>query len=135
MLPSWSVTALSFAALVGLAFAAKETGASADGMRCGSRVVSSGDTLYAVRAVCGEPDAADRRVVTRTEVQRVKAPCFRDDRGAVRCERDTAVQVDVIIDEWTYDFGTQKFIRYLTFENGRLQRVATGGYGYKTAAE
>ena len=37
--------------------------------RWGVMVVSltRGDTLYSVRAVCGEPDAADRRVVTRSE--------------------------------------------------------------------
>ena len=37
----------------------------------------------------------------------------------------------VVIDEWTYDLGTHSLVRYLTFEQGRLLRVATGGYGNK----
>jgi hypothetical protein len=131
-----TILSLASCSFIGLAALCATDGAAADdGMRCGSRLVSKGDTLYAVRSVCGEPDATDRRVVTRTEVRRVQAPCFRDERGAVKCERATAVQVDVIVDEWTYDFGTQRFVRLLTFENGRLLNVATGGYGYKTAAD
>lgn len=105
--------------------------AATDGMRCGQRLVSKGDTLYSVRAVCGEPDAADRRVVTRSERRRVRGPCFKGEDGKLRCERSEEVLVDVVIDEWTYDFGAQRFIRYLTFENGALSRVVTGGYGYK----
>lgn len=105
--------------------------AATAGMRCGQRLVSKGDTLYSVRAVCGEPDAADRRVVTRSERRRVRGPCFKAEDGKLRCERSEEVFVDVVIDEWTYDFGAQRFIRYLTFENGSLSRVVTGGYGYK----
>lgn len=108
------------------------TGASAtEGTRCGQRLVSKGDTLYTVRAVCGEPDAADRRVVTRSERRRVRGPCFKDRAGELRCERIQEVLVDVVIDEWTYDFGTRRLLRHLTFENGALARVTTGGYGYK----
>ena len=102
--------------------------AATAGMRCGQRLVSKGDTLYAVRAVCGEPDAADRRVVTRSERRRVRGPCFKAEDGKLRCERSEEIFVDVVIDEWTYDFGAQRFIRYLTFENGALSRVVTGGW-------
>jgi hypothetical protein len=109
--------------------------AAIEDMRCGQRMVSKGDTLYAVRAVCGEPDAADRRVVTRSERRRVRGPCFKDRAGQVICERTEEVFIDVVIDQWTYDFGTQRFVRYLTFENGSLARVATGSYGYKQDAE
>jgi hypothetical protein len=105
--------------------------AAAEGLRCGDRLISNGDTLYKVRALCGEPDAADRRIVTRTERRRVQGPCFRDARGQVRCEQTSDVAIDVVVDEWTYDFGSERFIRYLTFENGRLVYVTTGGYGYK----
>lgn len=125
------IASTAFAALL---LAVSATSAT-DGMRCGQRLVSRGDTLYKVRAVCGEPDAADRRVVTRSARRRVRGPCFKDRAGKLRCERTEEVYFDVVIDEWTYDFGAQRFIRYVTFENGALARVKTGEYGYKQSAE
>jgi hypothetical protein len=41
--------------------------------------------------------------------------------------------VEVIVDEWTYDFGKNRFIRYLTFEQGKLVRITAGRYGRKDA--
>ncbi len=30
---------------------------------------------------------------------------------------------------WIYDFGSSKFVYYLTFSRDRLERIQTGGYG------
>jgi hypothetical protein len=123
----FGIAALGTAAIV--AASAKPSLAGTDGMRCGQRLVSSGDSTYQVRSLCGEPAATDRRVETRVERRRVRGPCFKDQSGQLRCERDEAVSIDVVIDDWTYDFGPRRFVHYLTFENGKLVRVATGGYG------
>jgi hypothetical protein len=104
----------------------------ADGMYCGSRLISAGDTLYQVRSVCGEPDDAQRRIETRTVRHRVRVPCNRNESGsneAGKCERTVERSSDVVVDDWTYDFGRQRFIRFLTFLDGRLASVQTGSYG------
>lgn len=119
----WWLIVVFHVALIAVASEAR-----ADGMRCGRRLVSTGDSLYRVRSVCGEPADAQRRVVTMTERRRVRVPCGRDEAEA-RCERTEAYARDVVVDEWTYDFGAQRFIRHLTFLDGRLEQVATGGYG------
>lgn len=98
---------------------------AADGMSCGNRLVTKGDSLYQVRSICGEPDDARRRVETRTERRRVQVPC---EHGS-RCERTVEHTIDVVVDEWTYDFGRQRFLRFLTFVDGRLAAIQTGGYG------
>jgi Protein of unknown function (DUF2845) len=103
--------------------------ARADGMYCGSRLISVGDTLYQVRSVCGEPDDAQHRVETRTVRHRVRVPCERNQRRSGQCETTVERSTDVVIDEWTYDWGRQRFIRYLTFLDGRLAGVQTGSYG------
>ena len=100
--------------------------AAAEGMRCGTRLVSKGDSTYEVRSRCGEPREATRRVETRSERRRVRVPCG---RGEARCDRVQEVTVDVVIDEWVYDLGPQTFVRYLTFVDGKLFRVNTGSYG------
>ena len=102
--------------------------ARADGMRCGQRLISSGDSLYRVRSVCGEPDDAQRRVVTKTERRKVRAPCTHDRAGS-QCSRTDEVSIDVVLDEWVYDLGENRFVRYLTFVDGRLDAVTTGSYG------
>jgi len=100
--------------------------ARADGLRCNDRLVSTGDSIYVVRSRCGEPQDATRRTETRTARRRVRVACG---RGDTRCDQVQEVSVDVVIDEWTYDFGPQRFVHYLTFLDGRLARVDTGGYG------
>jgi hypothetical protein len=114
-----------------MALAVTASEARADGMRCGRRLVSSGDSLYRVRSVCGEPADAQRRVVTQTERRRVRVPCGQGRES--RCERTEELSRDVVVDDWTYDFGEQRFIRYLTFIDGRLARVSTGSYGSSSA--
>jgi hypothetical protein len=125
---SWAPqpTRWSSAALAALALAFGAEDAAAEGMRCGNRLVSKGDSTYAVRSRCGEPDDATRRVETRTERRRVRVPCG---GGEARCDRVQEVSADVVIDEWIYDFGPQTFVRYLTFVDGKLFRVDTGSYG------
>jgi hypothetical protein len=104
--------------------------AVADGMRCGSRIVSEGDTLYDVRSVCGDPVETSRRVEYRTIRQHIPGPCV-PQYGQMRCGYVEERTIEVVIDEWTYDLGSNKFIRYLTFEQGRLRDVQTGRYGNK----
>lgn len=105
--------------------------ARADGMQCGNDLVTTGDSLYQVRSVCGDPDAAFHRVEYRTIRHRIPAPCVRE-AGRVRCETIVEQTIEVHIDEWTYDFGKDRFIEYLTFEQGQLVRVAEGSYGHKS---
>ena len=124
---AFGIAALVTAALV--VASTRPSSAGTDGMRCGQRLVTTGDSTYQVRSLCGEPAATDRRVEQRVERRRVRGPCFKDQEGKLRCERDEAVAIDVVIDDWTYDFGPRRFVHYLTFENGKLVRVATGGYG------
>lgn len=115
-----------FAALVGLALWLGAGPSSADGMRCGNRLISTGDSTYDVRSRCGEPQDATRRTETRTERRRVRVACG---KGEALCDRVQEVSAEVVVDEWTYDFGPQRFVHYLTFLDGRLARVDTGGYG------
>ncbi len=37
----------------------------------------------------------------------------------------------VTVDEWTYNLGPNRFMRIVTFRNGRVTDIRTGGYGYE----
>ncbi len=105
--------------------------ARADGMSCGSRLVSEGDAPYEVRSLCGSPDAENQWVEYRALRRWISTPCFVQ-QGVVRCGYVEEVVVPVAVEQWLYDFGPHSLVRYLTFEQGRLSRVTTGGYGTKS---
>ena len=35
------------------------------------------------------------------------------------------------VEKWVYNFGPTKFIYYVTFVNGRLERIQAGEYGFE----
>jgi hypothetical protein len=72
-----------------------------------------------------------------------------DDAGSMRCDQEsitsgeTEFQVKTACGEpdsilikgfakkvWIYNFGPTKFIYYLTFVNGRLERIQVGEHGH-----
>lgn len=89
---------------------------SVQALRCGHRLVHRGDHAIQVLKKCGEPTYEDHRVEYR--VVRLQNP-------ALALERLEPVNVD----EWTYDFGSNRFMRVLLFENGRLVDIQSLGYG------
>ena len=99
---------------------------AAEGMRCGPRLVSTGDPQYVVQERCGPPDAVSQRMETRRVTDVVQMPC-----PSGMCARAVERTVEVMIEEWTYDFGKRRFLQFVQFVNGRVDRVVSGGYGYK----
>ncbi|MEY4512141.1 MAG: hypothetical protein RLZZ450_4263 [Pseudomonadota bacterium] len=105
--------------------------AQADGMRCGNRLISDGDLMYEVKNVCGVPDQATQRTERRIVSRVVQSTCY-DPRGqAYLCTTVVQEAIEVLLDEWYYDFGRSVLVRTVTFEGGRLVRVVTGSYGTK----
>ncbi len=96
--------------------------AGADTLRCGSRLVSRGDSLYRVRSVCGEPDDAVRRFEVWTSG---RAATARDCGDSVDgpCSGFEELSTRIQFDEWIYDFGRNRLLHRLTFEQGSLTRV------------
>ena len=100
--------------------------------RCGAELVTIGDTRDEVRDICGEPQSVE----TWTEERLRSYPLepyipygYGRDR---RYENPYAYQPFKIVrvEEWVYNLGSNRLIRYLRFENGRLRKIETGGYGY-----
>lgn len=103
--------------------------AQADSMRCGSKLVASGDSMYLVESKCGAPVDKQHRTEMRTENIWVAAPCRVP--GQSNCGQMLQRTVEVAIDEWIFDFGPQRFTQRVTFEQGRLVAVVAGDYGVK----
>jgi hypothetical protein len=114
----------SLALCFGLVFTPHEASVHAEaGMRCGTRLVHEGDPTYRVRQLCGDPVSVARRV----EFRSIRVPIGVNPNGPGYSYANRTIEVQV--DEWIYDFGPQKFVRRLVFEQDRLVRTFTDGYG------
>ncbi len=102
------------------------SGAWAADFRCGSEIISPGDRKFDVLRKCGDPD----NIEVREEVR------IKRDLGAhvfLPGEEPPGFVFSkelVTVEEWEYNLGPGRFIRYLTFENGRLMKITAGDYGY-----
>jgi Protein of unknown function (DUF2845) len=99
-------------------------------VRCDNQLLSTGATMYEAKSICGEPDDAIHRTESRSTTEEVSTPCA-DRNHRARCSKSVTHTTEIVVDEWTYDFGTNRFIVYLRFENGRLVGIRDGGYGKK----
>ncbi len=81
---------------------------------CSEQIISRGDRTTEVIAKCGDPTSKDAHQEEFKE---------RLDTGLFRT-------VVVNVEEWTYNLGPTRFVRILTFRNGKLADIRTGGYGY-----
>lgn len=77
-------------------------------LRCGTKLIQIGDRKHRVIKYCGKPTFIDFY------------------------EKPLAVYpyYSQIVDVWTYNFGPNKFMQELFFENGRLVRINELDYGY-----
>jgi hypothetical protein len=96
-------------------------------MRCQGRVVSLGDTRYQVLAKCGPPSYVEERYEDRLGIAGGRLYMY--DPMEKRYSGPWVVE-QVIIEEWTYNFGPHSLMYYLRFENGVLDRIRTGDYGF-----
>jgi hypothetical protein len=85
--------------------------------RCDSSALHVGDAKIDLLARCGEPATRDLRQEQR------QVPVL-GSNGSLPSLR--TVQVEV----WTYDFGPQYFMAFVTLEDGAVVSVERGGYGY-----
>lgn len=85
----------------------------AHALRCGSRVVATGDYDFQVRDRCGEP----YWIASYGELLVAGAGSPIEHR------------FERVFDDWYYNFGPTRLVHRLRFRDGRLIRVDTLGYG------
>ncbi len=81
--------------------------------RCDERYSDIGATKAEVLLRCGEPSWKEER---REEILET-------------IDAATKRKVTITVEEWTYNFGPDKFVRVFQFRNNRLVDIRTGGYG------
>ena len=94
-------------------------------LRCSNRIVSIGATPSEVTDKCGEPAHVEQ---WEEQVDGFVTQWFDYETGRYQ-DLPRRIETPVRMERWTYDFGANRFIRYLTFQNGWLIKIETGDKG------
>ena len=86
---------------------------SADSISCDSGIVSSGDSAVNLIMKCGQPEWKDSHQEESTD----------------QFNPNLKQRTYITVEEWTYNFGPQQFMRIVTLRNGVVAGVRTGQYG------
>ncbi len=113
--------------VISATFLALILAAPAHALRCNHRVIQVGDTVARVADHCGPPDH-----VTSWQEEIYEGGVYspkRRGRPSGRFRGRYAKRIIVSHERWIYNFGSTRLIRHLTFENGILKKIETGGRG------
>jgi hypothetical protein len=99
-------------------------------LRCGQSLVDIGNYREEVIKKCGEPDSIDTHIEIRGSAHRLGGRTRADPGTSINFGQQYDTQIEVVVDEWIYDFGPRKFQKLLRFENGRLTEVEDLGKGH-----
>ena len=98
------------------------------GLRCDGRIVQIGDKTSEVAKKCGQPDHIEYSQEER--IMPYYYYMYRHKRSREHAHMPFIEKETIQVEEWTYNFGPTKFIRYLHFENNRLTLIEMGEKGY-----
>jgi hypothetical protein len=108
------------ACLIAVAALGTAAPAMADSMRCGSRLITDGDSAGKLRSLCGEPASVSRTSILRPPLIWLNGRPLRVGYG----------HVEVPVETWEYNFGPSRLILRVRIEDGRVVDIDTLGYGY-----
>ncbi len=89
-------------------------------LRCSNRVISTGSTQAEVANFCGDPAQVEHKTIYNTVAG--GAPSFLNGVAQTSAE----IQVDI----WTYNFGPNKLMQRIRFEDGVVVHIESLNYGF-----
>jgi len=93
--------------------------AAESSLRCDGGLVSIGDAKLDLLGKCGEPALRDARPVSLATVVVQPGPLL-----------VAGASTGSTVEQWTYNFGPQRFLELVTLEGGKVVAIERGGYGY-----
>ena len=93
-------------------------------LRCQGRLVYLGDTKAIVLDKCGDPDKIDQWEEDHNSyISQIY------DYEKEQYIKPKLIKGPILMERWTYNMGSNKFIRYLHFQNGELTKIETDEKG------
>jgi hypothetical protein len=104
-------------------------------LHCGNYLVDVGMYKQDVLSRCGEPQSIDTHIEKRAVSNAAGLSQYYGNRAipypnsAINLGQQQYFEVDVVVEEWFYNFGRSRFQQLLRFENGLLIDIKELGYG------
>ena len=99
-------------------------------LRCGQALVDLGDSKEDVIEKCGDPESMETHIEIRGVADRFGARTRVSPETSINFGQQHYTEIEVVVEEWIYDFGRRRFRNYLRFENGRLTEINDLGKGH-----
>ena len=90
-------------------------------LRCQGRLVYLGDLKADVLSKCGKPNHIEQR---EENPNGYTSQIY--DYEKERYQLPKLIKGPILVERWTYNFGSNQFIRYLYFQNGELYKIERG---------
>jgi hypothetical protein len=94
--------------------------AMSQSLRCSNKVISEGSSLLEVASFCGDPAQVQRKSIFNNVSAAVP--------GQSALVAGSAIEIQVEL--WTYNFGPNKLMQRIRFEDGVVVRIESLGYGF-----
>ncbi len=99
-------------------------------LRCDRKVMSEGMRTIEIRKYCGEPTESQQRTVVRAGFPRRQGRTTPNDNSQQELLYNDRSYEEVLVEEWTYNFGPRRFMVVVRFVNGLVTDIEDLGYGY-----
>lgn len=103
-------------------------------LRCAGKLISDGAPQGKVLKYCGEPESVQVRSIYRAGLPRQRIRHGHNEASDPTTDRELLyadrAYIEVLVEEWTYNFGPRRLMRIVRFENGLVTSVKQLGYGY-----
>jgi hypothetical protein len=105
--------------------------------RCGAYVIDEGMYKNEVFEKCGRATSVESHIERRSTGSTMQNQQFYGGQGNIYPNNgfnyglNNSIQVEIIIEEWIYNFGSSRLQQYLRFENGRLIEIRDLNRGYR----
>lgn len=105
-------------------------------LRCGSYLVEQGMYKRDVLTRCGNPENIDTHIEKRVVNNNAGVSQYYGNNSslypnaAINLGQQQYYEIDIVVEEWFYDFGRNRFQQLLRFENGKLVDINELGYGH-----
>ena len=100
---------------------------SGQAMRCGSRLVATGDTKLDVQHKCGDPSFIEGSGIIESESEIQAAEKLNDQLLLIGRHQSSRTQP---VETWHYNCGANQFSRVLTFVGPFLKKIDTAKRGF-----
>lgn len=105
-------------------------------LRCGAYVINEGMDKSEVYNKCGQATSVQSHIEKRGTGNTIQNQQYYRGQGNIYPNsrfgygQNNYLEIDIVVEEWIYNFGSLRLQQYLRFENGTLIEIRNLSRGY-----